>query len=956
MALPPPPSPSDHAAPADLTGTSVGRFTILSRLGSGGMGEVYLAEDTILKRRVALKRIAPALREDPGHRHKFLKEAERASRLNHPHIAAIYDVLQEQGGLYLIMEFVEGETLRQRLGRPLSVPTAVTIAAECASALAAAHEQNIVHCDIKPENIMITKDGEAKVLDFGVARHLPGPDERATSENLAETAAGTGGTITYMAPEVMLGDAPSPQSDLFSLGVVIFEMLGGKHPFRAGSVLATSNRILHDRPAQLSRLNPQVPLELQAVVERFLAKKPAERYPSSAEAAADLHALERGRRPPGVPSLSSSARTRLVLFQFNPATLLVVAVLVVLLGAGIWFWRRPAARAAPFSERDWVVIGEFSNQSGQPHLDLTLRDALAYELDQSPYVNVLPRPRVVEALARMKLPADTPLTEDVGRELCAREGLKALLLGSVSKVGDQYLIAAKVLNASSGVLLASDQQVVSQISDSLAATRRLAQNLRKQVGESLASIQANISPIPKVTSSSFEAVQQFAQGRQLMYQGLPRDALPFFLQALDLDPQFAMAHHYAAIVYAQLDDFKNAEKHLQRAVDLASQTGPRERYQILADYYSFLGDNDRAVAEYDLLTSRYPDDPVGHAHLGETYGDLLRFDKAVHELQVAVHLAPSPRLRSLLAEMQFQKGDPQAAIDLEKQNLRANPAAVSSWIALAQYQIALEQFSEAQSALDHAANFPADSEQADLILTRADLALSQGRFQQALEILQDGLSAAGGRSDPGAWSLLLRRAQVWLLLEKPSKAQADLRAVPDQPGRWSRWLPKGILAARAGDLPTAQACLRLLEQKLARHPNPTAESHVRQLRAEVELSRGAANDAVVDASEAVRRYPSTFALATLARAQRAAGRRQEAIASLQTLQARADEGAMEDPNPPTNFEVVLQKYDLARLLEEDGQREKALACYRDFLNLWKGADPDLPVLRDATRRAAQGAQ
>jgi tetratricopeptide (TPR) repeat protein len=523
-------------------------------------------------------------------------------------------------------------------------------------------------------------------------------------------------------------------------------------------------------------------------------------------------------------------------------------------------------------------------------------------------------------------------------------------------VGDQYVIAAKVLNASSGVVLANDQQVVTKLSDSLAATRRLAANLRGQVGESLSSIQANSTPIPKVTSSSFEAVQQFAQGRQRMYQGLPGEAVPFFLQALDLDPQFAIAHHYAAIAYAQLDDFQNAEKHLQRAVDLAAQAGPRERYQILADYYSFVGDNDRAVAEYNLLTSRYPDDPVGHSHLGETYGDLMQFDKAVAEVEVAMRLAPPPRLRSVLADLQFRRGKWDAAMELEKENLRQNPASVSSRVRLAEFQLAAGRISEAQSSLDQVGRFPADTEETSLVLTRVDLALSQGRFQQALETLGRGLSRAGGQgADSGTWPLLLRRAEVWLLLEKPEKASADLRAVPDQPGRWFRWLPKGILSARAGDVPMAQACLRLLEQH-AQRQNPAAESQARQLRAEIELARGRVNEAFLEASAAVKRNPTTYALGTLARAQSAAGHKQEAIETLQAIQGRAGERALEEVDRPANFHLVLLNFDLGRLFEETGQRGKAQACFREFLKLWDGADADLPMLREAQRWAGQGAQ
>ncbi|MBI1738146.1 MAG: protein kinase, partial [Acidobacteria bacterium] len=281
-------------APEDLTGMTVGRFVIRARLGAGAMGEVYRAEDPLLKRTVALKRIAPSLQADAYYRDRFLKEAERASSLIHAKIAGIFDVLEDPRGTFLVMEYVEGQSLRQRMGQPMNVVEFLRIARQCGDALAAAHEKRIVHSDIKPENILLTPNGDVKVLDFGVAKRLPDASEITSADSVDQTRLSVGGTFLYMAPEVMLDRVIDPRSDLFSLGVVFYEALSGRHPFRGGNLAVTTNRILHENPTPLRDVAKDVPSGLSQVVERMLEKKPAARYASANDLLTDLRALESG--------------------------------------------------------------------------------------------------------------------------------------------------------------------------------------------------------------------------------------------------------------------------------------------------------------------------------------------------------------------------------------------------------------------------------------------------------------------------------------------------------------------------------------------------------------------------------------------------------------------------------------------------------------------------------------
>ena len=279
---------------------TVGRFRIRSRLGSGGMGEVYLAEDTSLKRSVALKRMAPRLRNDERYRHRFIKEAERASSLNDHRIAGIYDVLEVRDETFLVMEYVEGVTLRQRLKEPFGWKEFLPVAIECAEALVTAHEKSIIHRDIKPENIMLTGKGGIKILDFGVARRLPTHRQitaNAPTESGSTDTGSLSGTLAYMAPEVLVEKESDERADLFSVGVVFYETLAGRHPFLAGSVIATTDRILNSHAEPLRHIKPELPVALEQMISRLLAKDPADRYPHATELAADLHALERGDVP-----------------------------------------------------------------------------------------------------------------------------------------------------------------------------------------------------------------------------------------------------------------------------------------------------------------------------------------------------------------------------------------------------------------------------------------------------------------------------------------------------------------------------------------------------------------------------------------------------------------------------------------------------------------------------------
>ena len=441
---------------ADLSGTTVGRFAIRARLGKGGMGEVYRAYDTALKRPVALKRITPRLQSDPSCRKSFLREAQCASGLNHPHIAGLYDVLEANNEIFLVMEYVEGVTLRQQLQRPISIEKLLGIAVQCAAALVAAHERGIVHRDLKPENIMLTSAGQVKILDFGVAKQLPPAEVTATTETVNGGSGLAAGTPAYMAPEALLEKDTDPRADIFSLGVILYEALSGRHPFLAGSFMATSDRTLHEVPPPLARLNPKVPAELERIVAKMLAKNPDERYATAADLLVDLRAVRRTLAPHQLFPTPAPRVTRRHLPTVG-VTLVAIVCAGVLATVAYRHFRTPV-----FTEHDWMLVADFENHSGQPLFDETVAESLRHTLRQSRYVHVVPRSQVVEAARRMGRTDVARVDANLGREICQRDNYRALLAGDITKADSTYQINIQIVDPWQGVPVFTDSVTLAE--------------------------------------------------------------------------------------------------------------------------------------------------------------------------------------------------------------------------------------------------------------------------------------------------------------------------------------------------------------------------------------------------------------------------------------------------------------------------------------------------------------
>src|SRR6266699_5812295 len=571
--------------------TKLGRYEIRSKIGAGGMGEVYLALDTELDRTVAIKILPETLASDQQRLQRFIQEARAASALNHPHILTIYEVGVTGNSRFIATEFIDGETLRQRISAGLNLAEALEIAIQVGSALSAAHAAGIIHRDIKPENIMVRRDGYIKVLDFGLAK-LTEPkgsttDTEAPTRAMVNTGAGTVmGTANYMSPEQAKGTHVDERSDLWSLGAVLYEMVTGHVPFPGETPTETISLILQREPAPLTRFANEVPDELERMVTKALTKDREERYQTAKDLLIDLRHLKRKLEvdaeidltvPPefrGAVSTHSGAGAATVsgtmaaiaVSTSHPASSaeyivgqigrhkkvvgLIAAGIVVAAGlAALFYFLR---KAPALSGKDTLLLADFVNTTGEPVFDGTLKQALAVQLGQSPFLNIFPDERVNETLRFMGKAPNERITKDVAKEICARQGIKAMIVGSIAGLGSHYVVTLEAISAQDGDSIARELIEADNKEQVLKALGTAASQLRSKLGESLTSIKKFDAPIEQATTSSLEALKAFTQGNEQRNQGKQAEAISFYKRAIELDPNFALAYARLAVTYSNL--------------------------------------------------------------------------------------------------------------------------------------------------------------------------------------------------------------------------------------------------------------------------------------------------------------------------------------------------------------------------------------------------------------------